>query len=63
MRMLPTGSIHAARRLPAMIKQAPTGGLLATVKVPVAETLLDIEKLHLLTISLGMLGLHLMAAE
>lgn len=43
--------------------RAPTGGLLATVKVPVAETLLDIEKLHLLTISLGMLGLHLMAAE
>ena len=63
MRVLPTGSTHATRRLPAMIKQPLTGRLLATVKVPAAETLLDTEKLHLLTIGLGLLGLHLMAAE
>ncbi len=63
MRVLLTGSTHAARRLPAMIKQPPTGRLCAIMKAPAVETLLDAEKLHLLTISLGLLGLHLMAAE
>jgi len=63
MRVLLTGSTHAARSLPAMIKQAPTGRLRAIMKAPATETLLDAEKLHLLTISPGLLGLHLMTTE
>ena len=46
-----------------MIKQPPTGRLRAIMKASAAETLLDAEKLHLLTISLGLLGLHLMTTE